>query len=191
MVQSDPHPQTWVGEEGSTLRESVEAWGKKAGWRVIWDKAAEDIDYSLLAQVRFQGSFDEAASAFIKLYEKAKRKPPLVDIQAAQKPYLRHKEAAMIKLKAMVVALAAVNVVGCTTFQNADNINQDVRRKYDETNNQIVRDQGHADEKGTGYGELPQGSVGVAGTDQGERTDSGAGHQMPDQDCYERTRINP
>lgn len=45
----------------------------------------------------------------------------------------------MIKLKAMVVALTAVNVVGCTTFQNADNINQDVRRKYDETNNQIAQ----------------------------------------------------
>jgi len=34
--------------------------------------------------VRFQGTFDEAASAFIKLYEKA-RKPLLVDIQPTQK----------------------------------------------------------------------------------------------------------
>jgi len=84
MVQIRPAPEVWIGNEGSTLRESVEAWGKKAGWRVIWDKAAEEIDYPLLAPVRFQGSFDEAASAFIKLYEKA-RKPLLVDIQATQK----------------------------------------------------------------------------------------------------------
>lgn len=45
----------------------------------------------------------------------------------------------MIKLKAMVVALAAINVVGCTTFKNADNINQDVRQKYDDTAKQITQ----------------------------------------------------
>lgn len=84
VVHIRPAPETWVGEEGSTLRESIEAWGKKAGWRVIWDKSAEDIDYPLLAPVRFQGTFDEAVTAFIKLYEKAK-KPLLVDIQATQK----------------------------------------------------------------------------------------------------------
>lgn len=82
VVQIRPVPETWVGDEGSTLRESIEAWGKKAGWRVIWEKGADD--YPLLAPVRFQGAFDEAASAFIKLYEKAK-KPLLVDIQATQK----------------------------------------------------------------------------------------------------------
>lgn len=84
VVQIRPAPETWTGKDGSTLRESIEAWGQKAGWRVIWDKGAEDIDYPLLAPVRFQGTFDEAASAFIKLYEKAK-KPLLVDIQATQK----------------------------------------------------------------------------------------------------------
>lgn len=84
LVQIKPVPDTWVGDEGSTLRESIEAWGKKANWRVIWDRNAEDIDYPLLAPVRFQGTFDEAASAFIKLYEKA-RKPLLVDIQPTQK----------------------------------------------------------------------------------------------------------
>lgn len=84
VVQIRPAPEIWVGKEGSTLRESIEVWGKKAGWRVIWDKGAEEIDYPLLAPVRFQGAFDEAASAFIRLYEKAK-KPLLVDIQATQK----------------------------------------------------------------------------------------------------------
>lgn len=84
VVQIRPAPETWEGKDGSTLRESIEVWARKAGWRVIWDKSAEDVDYALLAPVRFQGPFDEAASAFIKLYEKAK-KPLLIDIQATQK----------------------------------------------------------------------------------------------------------
>lgn len=84
VIQIRPVPQAWVGEEGSTLRGSIEAWGKKAGWHVIWGKSAEDIDYPLLAPVRFEGTFDEAASAFINLYRRAK-KPLLVDIQVTQK----------------------------------------------------------------------------------------------------------
>jgi len=39
------------------------------------------------------------------------------------------------------IALAAINVVGCTTFQNVDNINKDVHRKYDDTSKQITQSQ--------------------------------------------------
>lgn len=47
----------------------------------------------------------------------------------------------MTKLKILAVALATINVVGCTTFQNVDNINKDVRRKYDDTAKQIAQSQ--------------------------------------------------
>jgi type IV pili sensor histidine kinase/response regulator len=79
VVQIRPMPETWVAQEGSTLRESIEEWGKRAGWRVIWDG---DTDYPLLAPVWFQGSFEEAVSAFIKLYTK---EPLIADIQVSQK----------------------------------------------------------------------------------------------------------
>jgi type IV pili sensor histidine kinase/response regulator len=83
-VQIRPMPEIWIGEESSTLRESLETWAKKAGWLVIWDKNIAEIDYPLLASVQFQGTFDEAASAFISLYKKA-RIPLLLDIQLSQK----------------------------------------------------------------------------------------------------------
>lgn len=47
----------------------------------------------------------------------------------------------MTKFKILAVALATINVVGCTTFQNVDNINKDVRRKYDDTAKQIAQSQ--------------------------------------------------
>ncbi len=82
MVQIKPFPEIWIGAEGSTLHDSLVTWSKKANWHVIWDAA--DIDYQLLAPVQFEGSFDEAATAFIKLYEKAK-KPLLIDVQKKQR----------------------------------------------------------------------------------------------------------
>lgn len=47
----------------------------------------------------------------------------------------------MTKIKALAVALATINLVGCTTFQNIDSINKDVRRKYDDTAEQVARSQ--------------------------------------------------
>ena len=66
-----PLPQIWTAEAGSTLRESVEAWAKKARWRVIW--AQEDLNYPIEAPLRFEGSFQEAIKQLFPLYDNAPR----------------------------------------------------------------------------------------------------------------------
>lgn len=45
----------------------------------------------------------------------------------------------MTKLRILAVVLATISTVGCTTLQNVDNINKDVRRKYDDTAKQIAQ----------------------------------------------------
>lgn len=77
-----PLPQIWVAEAGSTLRESVEAWAKKAGWEVIW--AQEDLNYPIAAALRFEGSFKEAIDQLFPLYDSAPR-PFVVDGSLSQK----------------------------------------------------------------------------------------------------------
>lgn len=71
----------WVAKTGSTLRESLAEWGKRAGWQVVWTPA---IDYPIAAQMQFDGSFLDAITAVFRAYEKAE-KPLLVDVHQAQK----------------------------------------------------------------------------------------------------------
>ncbi|ERT15327.1 pilus assembly protein PilL [Pseudomonas sp. CAH-1] len=71
-----PLPQIWTAEVGSTLRETVEEWAKKANWRVIW--AQEDLNYPIEAPLRFEGSFQESIKQLFPLYDNAPR-PFVVD----------------------------------------------------------------------------------------------------------------
>ena len=66
-----PLPQVWTAEVGSTLRDSVEEWAKKARWRVIW--AQEDLNYPIKAPLHFEGSFQEAIEQLFPLYDNAPR----------------------------------------------------------------------------------------------------------------------
>lgn len=70
-----PRPllQVWTAETGSTLRQSVEAWAKKASpsWTVIWSQ--DDLDYPIEAQLRFEGSFQDAIKELFPLYDNAPR----------------------------------------------------------------------------------------------------------------------
>lgn len=66
-----PLPQVWTAEAGSTLRESVEEWAKKARWKVIW--AQEDLNYPIDAPLHFEGSFQEAIKQLFPLYDNAPR----------------------------------------------------------------------------------------------------------------------
>lgn len=68
-----PLPQVWTAETGSTLRQSVEAWAKKASpsWTVIWSQ--DDLDYPIEAQLRFEGSFQDAIKELFPLYDNAPR----------------------------------------------------------------------------------------------------------------------
>lgn len=66
-----PLPQIWAAETGSTLRQSVEAWAKKANWTLIWSQ--DDLDYPIQAPLRFEGSFEEAIKQLFPLYDTAPR----------------------------------------------------------------------------------------------------------------------
>ena len=68
---SRPLSQIWTAEVGSTLRDSVEEWAKKARWRVIW--AQEDLNYPIEAPLHFEGSFQEAIKQLFPLYDNAPR----------------------------------------------------------------------------------------------------------------------
>lgn len=68
---SRPLAQVWTAEAGSTLRKSVEAWGEKAGWRVIWEQ--DDLDYPIAAPLRLVGSFQDVIEQLFPLYDRAPR----------------------------------------------------------------------------------------------------------------------
>ncbi|MGM3426001.1 MULTISPECIES: TcpQ domain-containing protein [Pseudomonas] len=63
--------QTWDAPVGSTLRRSVEAWAKRAGWQVVW--TADDLDYPIEAALHFKGTFAEAIAQVFPLYDGAPR----------------------------------------------------------------------------------------------------------------------
>ena len=74
-------PPTWVAKAGATLKESVSAWGEKAGWQIVW---RAEFDYPILAQLTFDGAFIDAVTGIFRSYEKAER-PLLADVHEAQK----------------------------------------------------------------------------------------------------------
>jgi len=63
--------QTWDAPIGSTLRQSVEAWAKRAGWQVVWEP--DDLDYPVEAALHFRGTFAEAVAQVFPLYDGARR----------------------------------------------------------------------------------------------------------------------
>jgi len=79
--------ETWDAPVGSTLRQSVEAWAKRASgqgpsWRVIWE--ATDLDYPIEAALHFRGTFAEAIAQIFPLYDGARRSF-VVDVNTSQR----------------------------------------------------------------------------------------------------------
>lgn len=66
-----PLAQIWTASTGSTLRQTVEGWAEKAGWKLMWQ--VDDLDYSIDAPLRFEGSFQEAIGSIFPLYDSAPR----------------------------------------------------------------------------------------------------------------------
>ena len=64
------------------LKTSVQEWGKKAGWDVVWNA---DYDYPIKASLTFEGSFLDAITTLFRSYEKAE-KPFWVDVYQKQTP---------------------------------------------------------------------------------------------------------
>jgi hypothetical protein len=61
-------PQEWTLSPALTLRENVEAWAKKVGWKLVWSAA----DYPIAAEAKFYGDFtspDGPLSRLISAYE--------------------------------------------------------------------------------------------------------------------------
>ncbi|MDU8429867.1 TcpQ domain-containing protein [Pseudomonas syringae pv. actinidifoliorum] len=79
--------ETWKATVGSTLRQSVEEWAKRAGWQVIW--GPEDLDYPIEAPLSFTGSFSSAVKQIFPLYDNAKRSF-VVDGNAGQGQQVLH-----------------------------------------------------------------------------------------------------
>lgn len=52
----------WVAMSGSSLKDTLEGWGRVAGWTVVWDS---DTDYILGASASFPGTFEEAVGGLI------------------------------------------------------------------------------------------------------------------------------
>lgn len=74
--------ETWDAPVGSTLKQSVDAWAKRAGWQVIWEAA--DLDYPIEAALHFRGTFAEAIAQIFPLYDGARRSF-VVDVNSSQR----------------------------------------------------------------------------------------------------------
>lgn len=77
-----PAAPLWEAKVGSTVRSTMEDWSKRAGWMLVWPMG--DLDYRVIAPLRFNGSIVDATSNLARLYESAER-PLAVDIHVTQK----------------------------------------------------------------------------------------------------------
>ncbi|MDV2822016.1 TcpQ domain-containing protein [Pseudomonas aeruginosa] len=73
--------QSWSAETGSTLRDTLEAWAKRARWTVRWEPL--DLNYPIEAPLTFHGSFEDVVSELFPLYDAAER-PFLVNASRPQ-----------------------------------------------------------------------------------------------------------
>ncbi|WP_121210730.1 TcpQ domain-containing protein [Pseudomonas aeruginosa] len=78
---SRPLTQAWSAETGSTLRDTLEAWAKRARWTVRWEP--QDLNYPIEAPLTFHGSFEDAVYELFPLYDAAER-PFLVNASRPQ-----------------------------------------------------------------------------------------------------------
>lgn len=72
--------QVWTAHQGETLRQSLGRWSEKAGFRLVWDTR---INYSMVANVSFEGSYITSASKLIEAYEES-TSPLTVDFYPKQ-----------------------------------------------------------------------------------------------------------
>lgn len=68
---SAPTSAVWVARSGSTLRKTLEEWGRSVDWKVVWEPS--DLDYPIPATRTFDGTFETALSSLFEPYLKAQR----------------------------------------------------------------------------------------------------------------------
>jgi hypothetical protein len=77
--------EQWQANKGTTLKQVLLLWAKKANWDLQWaaqDKTYE-YDYPIPFALSFDGTFDQAAAKFVKLYEHAEV-PLRIDLNLEQ-----------------------------------------------------------------------------------------------------------
>jgi len=88
LSTSDKAPVTappkvyWVAKAGMSLRDAVSDWAQKAGWQLRW--VPDDLDYPIIGDLTYEGSFKDAISGIFNAFDKAPR-PMLVDGNPMQK----------------------------------------------------------------------------------------------------------
>ncbi len=68
----DDPVEDWLAEEGATLKDLLQEWSKKAGWRLIWKT---NRNYTLTAGAMFRARFADASSALIRAFARARPAP--------------------------------------------------------------------------------------------------------------------
>lgn len=61
-------PAVWAAKEGSSVRDTVEEWAKKANWTVVWDAG---IDYPIVGGLRYAGGFLDAIRGIFLAHARA------------------------------------------------------------------------------------------------------------------------
>jgi len=69
--QKKPLPQ-WIIEENRDLKEVLDEWSRKAGWRLIWDS---NRSYNISSTAVFKGDFKQAVTSVVNAMRRAT--PPL------------------------------------------------------------------------------------------------------------------
>lgn len=70
-AQAVPASQIWVARKGSSLRKTVEEWGRISNWEVIWKPA--DLNYDNPVARTFAGSFETAVKELFAPYKQSRR----------------------------------------------------------------------------------------------------------------------
>lgn len=85
-VRPEAEREQWSASKGMTLKTALQAWAKKADWDLQWSAidGDEEIDYPLPSALVFEGTFDQAAAKFVRLYKRAEM-PLLIDINIEQR----------------------------------------------------------------------------------------------------------
>lgn len=63
-----PSLPEWRAEAGQTLRQTLAAWSKEAGWNLVWSPTLEDVDYLIEGGHAWHANFIDAAKELLRNY---------------------------------------------------------------------------------------------------------------------------
>ncbi|TAL63633.1 MAG: hypothetical protein EPN79_15880 [Burkholderiaceae bacterium] len=66
-----PKVPVWQAVAGNTLKDVMAAWAKSENWTLRWEPA--DLNYAIVAPLRYEGSYEQAAISVISAFSTADR----------------------------------------------------------------------------------------------------------------------